>query len=496
MRSFAALPCLVLVLAGGLLLPGDARIQPPTRTVDSRFGIAEGFRRPTVMADLGGGWERVVLSWADIQPNGPDDFAWLGRTVPASSILRDARAGIKIVGVLQFTPRWAQREPSSGQRSVPLNLELPFDDPRNYWGRFAFEVARFYAGQIDEWIVWNEPEFQPGDPGAGLSYTWLGSDEEFARLMKVAYLAIKAANPDAVVSFPGTSYWVDQSAGRAQFYDRYLSLVANEASSYHDAVSLNLYRTPDDLVRVHAVFEDIQRRHRLAKPMWLLELNAMPTDDREVPCADRHAASPFTTSMAEQAAYAIQALALAAATGYERIGFYQMVDDDACVQPAVWGITRDDGTRRPVADALRTAVTWFRGYTRARFAPLVRAAERWPAWPGDPTSFTPNWQVYQVALDQPHGRRVSALWTGDAGHTRVRVERHGTRARLIDRDGNSHPATGDPDAWIVDLPGATAHFATDPAGYHFIGGDPLLLVEEGVPTDAPVNPPQLDLRLG
>ena len=51
--------------------------------LDPHFGIAEGFRDPTVMADIGAGWERVVLSWADIQPDGPDDFSWLGRTLPA-----------------------------------------------------------------------------------------------------------------------------------------------------------------------------------------------------------------------------------------------------------------------------------------------------------------------------------------------------------------------------------------------------------------------------
>jgi hypothetical protein len=41
------------------------------------------------------------------------------------------------------------------------------------------------------------------------------------------------------------------------------------------------------------------------------------------------------------------------------------------------------------------------------------------------------------------------------------------------------------------LPGATAHFPQDPAGYHFIGGDPLLLVEHGVDSAAPVVAPAL-----
>jgi hypothetical protein len=73
----------------------------------------------------------------------------------------------------------------------------------------------------------------------------------------------------------------------------------------------------------------------------------------------------------------------------------------------------------------------------------------------------------------------------------VRIPRRGVRARLVDRTGLGRPITAVDEDWVVDLPAATAHFATDPAGYHFIGGDPLLLVEDGVPPDAPVTPPRL-----
>ena len=98
--------------------------------------------------------------------------------------------------------------------------------PNNYFGQYVYQTSKYYAGQIDQWIIWNEPEFKPTDPGAGGSFTWLGSDEEFAQLMKVGYLAAKKANPNAVVSFPGTSYWVDVNSNRAQFYDRILSILA------------------------------------------------------------------------------------------------------------------------------------------------------------------------------------------------------------------------------------------------------------------------------
>jgi hypothetical protein len=449
------------------------------------------------MAGIGAGWERVVLSWADIQPDGPDDFSWLGRTLPPQSLAGELNRGVRMAGLLQFTPTWAATNPDDAGRSVPRNLDLPDDDPRNYWGRFVFETVRYYAGRIDDWIVWNEPEFQAADAAAGQgSYTWLGTDEQFARLMEVAYRAAKRANPQAVVAFPGMSYWVDQNSGRPQFYERFLRLVTADPDApaknfFHDAVPLNLYRAPDDLVRLHQAFQDLQQRYGVDKPMWLLELNAMPTDDTSIPCASRHTGNPIQTTQAQQAAYAIQALALAAAAGYARIGFYQMVDDDPCTQSAVWGITRDDASPRPVAGALHTAIQSFSGFLFARFVPLVRPQARWAAWPDDSKSFTPNWRVYRVAFDLPGNRRVTVLWNGDGVPLRVRIPRQAAQARLLDMHSQSRAAASLGTDWAVDLPAASAHYPGDPPGYYFIGGEPRLLIEEDVPSDAPVAPPRV-----
>lgn len=476
--------------------PPPLESTPAGTRLDPRFGIAEGFRNARMMADIGAGWERVVLSWADIQPDGPDDFSWLGRTLPPQALAGELRRGVRMAGLLQFTPEWAATDRKDPGRSVPRNLDLPEDDPNNYWARFVYETVRFYAGRIDEWIVWNEPEFKPDDAAGGGTFTWLGSDQQFARLMQVAYVSAKRANPRATVAFPGTSYWVDQNAARPQFYERYLRIVSADTGArtnnlYHDAVPLNLYRAPDDLVRLQATFKDIQRRYNVDTPLWLLELNAMPTDDRAIPCADRHAHNPIQTTQVEQAAYAVQALALAAAVDYQRIGFYQMVDDNPCTQSAVWGITRDDGSVRPVAQSLQTAVQSFSGFLRAQYAPLVRAQPRWSPWPTDPTSFLPNWQAYQVAFDVPNRRRVTVLWNGDGAPLRVLVNRSGTTARLVDQLGGVTSPTQSGQDWLVTLPAATAHFSGDPPGYFFIGGDPRLLIEDDVPPDAPVTPPRL-----
>jgi hypothetical protein len=215
----------------------------------------------------------------------------------------------------------------------------------------------------------------------------------------------------------------------------------------------------------------------------------MPSDDHAVSCP--HSDAPIQTSMDQQAQYAVQAFAMAAAAGYQRFEFYQMVDQNPCAEPAVWGLTRDDGSRRPVSDALRTAITQFAGYTAVHFVPLVRETQDWSPWPDDQSSLMPNWQVYQVAFDKPGNQRVAALWSGDGSPLRVRVHKSGSSAVTIDRSGASHPLQDSLGWWVVDLAPATAHFPEDPAGYHFIGGEPLLLVENGVDPSAPVVAPAL-----
>jgi hypothetical protein len=412
----------------------------------------------------------------------------------------DLSRGVRVAAVLQFTPPWAQNSPTAGQRSVPKNLDLPFDDPANYWGRFVGETVKHYAGRIDEWIIWNEPEFRQTDPGTGGMYNWAGTDEQFAQLMRVAYLAAKKANPAAVVSFPATSYWVEELSRpkRSTFYERELSILSRDPRAadqnfYHDAVALNLYRSPDDVYRVSRVFTEIQRTFNIDKPLWLTEMNAMATDDVPTQCTVRDLNSGVKTTLEQQAAYVIQSFALAAAAGYQRAEFYKMVDGDPCREPA-WGMVRADGTRRPVVDAARMAVTYFSGFTSARFAPLVRSQEAWLAWPTATTSYLPNWQVYEVAFDRPGNQRVTALWNGDGTTQRVRIPKNGSRARLVDRLGGDRVLRADNGSWVVDLPAASAHFwlddqNKDPDGYHVIGGEPQLIVEEGVDPSAAVVPP-------
>src|SRR2546428_13227510 len=105
-----------------------------------------------------------------------------------------------------------------------------------------------------------------------------------------------------------------------------------------------------------------------------------------------------------------------------------MAHQKPSADPAVWGATRDDGSRRPVSAALQTAIGQFAGYIGVHLVPLVRETQDWSPWPEDPSSLMPNWQVYQVAFDKPGNQGVTAGWNWDGSPLPVRFRKKRSRA--------------------------------------------------------------------
>lgn len=456
------------------------------------FGVAEAFRYDG-SSQLGINWERIIFSWSDIQLGGPNDWR-ADLTFPPATLQKELNRGMDVVGLLQFTPAWAAQNPGDGQRSVPRNLSAPASSPDNYWAQFAGRMAAQYKGRIDKWVIWNEPEFKPGDPGAGQSATWYGSDADYYLLLKRAYQAIKAANPNATVIFGATSYWVDINTGRQPFFKRILSLAAGDPEGpangyFFDAAAFNLYWCADDILRVYDEMRDAMRAKGMDKPIWLTETNAMPYDDPATP----KGTNSQRVTMQQQADFAIQALAIASAAGYQRVGWYRMTDGNIWKDQEVWGLVRDDGSKRPVFDAFKTAVGLFSGASKVSFVPLVRPDQPFGTpWPQDPGSYYPNWQVYQVVFDRPDGRRVTAVWNATDTPLRVRVPKWGTGATLVDKTGAQQPVADAGAFYVVDIAPASVKGPMDPDGYHYIGGAPMMLVETGVPAGAAVQAPTLD----
>ena len=460
---------------------------------DVRFGIAEGHKNQA-SKEIGIGWQRQTVPWDQIQPNGPDEFRADFVFTP-EMLQTELNSGVQVVGLLQFTPGWAQSNPADGGRAIPKNLGLPYNDPNNYWGQFTRKVASHYAGRIDTWVIWNEPEIRPNDAGGGASWTWAGGPDEYAQLLKVAYLNMKEANPNAKIVFAGTAYWLDKNSGREQFFKRTLDSLAADPSSpannwYMDAVGFNIYRAPDDIYRVAFEMKSTMQAKGMDKPLWLTETNAMPFDPA-VPCADRFASNPSNVSLDTQASYAIQSMALGMAAGWERLEFYQMTDSGTCNESSIWGLARDDGSMRPAFQSYKTAVEWLSGAQSVTFAPYERETQAWGApWPDNPASYYPNWQVYQVVA-QRGDQRVSVIWNGDGASVRARIPKVGGSAVLIDKNGNQQAISETGGWYVVDLAPAATKGPFDPEGYYYIGGDPIIIVQFGVDPATPVSGPGL-----
>ncbi|MBI3973524.1 MAG: hypothetical protein HY332_19800, partial [Chloroflexi bacterium] len=470
---------------------------------DTHFGVNEGFLAASFAHQLGARWTRWVVDWGEVFRSGPDDFNDF--YVDYDTLRQTLRHGYQVMAVLRGTPEWAQTDPAHGVRSVPKGLDLPVDDPENTWARSVRSLAYHYAGRIDTWAIWNEVEIPATGPNAMYS-TWAGTLEQYYRLVKLAWIAARSVNPNARIVLSPYSYHRDK-----EWLTRFLRVASRDPEAaanvyFFDVVGLNLYRNPHDIydrkrggVPWAAEASDrIGVDERLAqfglqKPVWVTEMNAMPYDDPAVegwdPVARRDG---FRIALDEQASFVIQAYALGIAAGYETLFWQAMQDDPPPVPDELWGLVRyhedpasDDPARiRPAYRAYQVATRYCSGAERVEFVTVDRPD------PAGYRRYAPRyqWRIHHVAF-QTGARRTGVLWSG-AGAARVSLPRLGTSAQLVDKLGNEMPLEPVAGRWLVSLEAATRRFTLfggDPPGYYYIGGSPQLLVEEGLPPDAPVS---------
>jgi hypothetical protein len=470
-----------LLAALCLILPVVANAAPahadPWYSPSPVLGIVDAGREAADARQVGASWDRALFLWQSIQPNGPNDWA-LDSYVDQSRLKPTLSSGFPVVGVVQGTPGWADGDWHDGASGVPTGLDYPVDDPRNTFGQFMLRLTRTYKGRITTWVVWNEPDFLPGESGTW--WTWSGNAADFYKLLKTAYRAIKEVDPTATVVFPATTYFADAVHGRELFLARVLKEANNDSEApangyFFDAVGVNLYCSLDAVYKVYGVYANILAQYQLHRPIWLTETNCPVYNDATTPQA---ASGRITTN--EQTAYLIQAVALARAAGYARIGWYSMVDHD----PSSgifdrWGLVRADGTTRPAFLAFQVASQYLsQPGVSARLAPLG-------------TTTADGWPVTRVIFDDLSQRsRVQVLWRTADGPSSVQVEAAGTSARLIDPLGFTAAANRTDSGWEVPLPPTRVAQASDPPGFQSVGY-PILLVETGVPSGPRVDAPRV-----
>jgi hypothetical protein len=465
----------------------------PTDTSESFFGAVQAIYNPDRAAQAGVQWERLIFPWSLIQKNGPN--SWANGYFTDQQIAQEAARGIQIVGLAAYTPQWATSTPRTARTTnVPANLYLPFDDPNNYWGQFMYKLAQRYAGQVNTWIVWNEPDMYTDQ----IMYTWDGSITDMYQLVKVAYQAVKKANPNAKVVLPGLTYWYDKQGGRPLYLARFMEAASKDPSApangdYFDVVDLHQYTNPLNIYAAVRVFQRTLAQYGLNKPIWVGEANVVPDDD-----PINLIGPAFHATMDQQASYIIQAFALARAAGAERMSVYKMTDEQPEGAHELYGLVRSDGSIRPAFTAYQTAVKYFSHPTSAVYT--------WDGASDPPT----NDQVTQLL--QSNANRTQWIWP--AAVNRVELERGAERdivvwnaspklvtaqipavaksAQVVDKFGHD---TGEVIAqngvYQLQLPPTSNNTdPRDPTAY-LVGGDPRILVEHvaALPTavDAPIQ---------
>jgi hypothetical protein len=329
-----------------------------------------------------------------------------------------------------------------------------------------------------------------------IMYTWDGSITDMYQLVKVAYQAVKKANPNGRVVLPGLTYWYDKQGGRPLYLARFMEAASKDPTAaangdYFDVVDIHQYSNPLNVYAAVRVYQRALAQYGMTKPIWVGEANVVPADDPINPIGPA-----FHATMDQQASYIIQAFALARAAGAERMSIYKMTDEQPEGAHELYGLVRNDGSIRPAFTAYQTAVKYFSHPTSAVYT--------WDGASDPPT----NDQVTQLL--QSNANRTQWIWP--AAVNRVELERGPERdivvwnaspklvtaqipavaksAQVIDKFGRD---TGEVIAqngvYQLQLP-PTANNSDprDPTEY-LVGGDPRILVEHVAPLPTVVDAP-------
>jgi hypothetical protein len=440
-----------------LLAIAVGQVQVAAAPSDIRFGAVEAYHAPAAAWQAGIAWERVRFHWAQIQAGGEEN--WDDGEFTDDVLAQELGAGRQVVGLLIGLPDWAN------ENGIPRGLHLPHTDPGNTWASFVRRIVSRYAGRIDHWILWNEPDvWDPNHPG----HTWGGSVQDFLQLTRVGYVTAKESNPNVTIHLAAFTHWWDAVYGRELYFRRFLETLVADGNAagnnyYFDVATLHLYFQPHYIFDITSYYYGLMGSYGIWKPIWIVETNAAPSMDPAWPVLEPR----FHVSLEEQAAYMPQALAMAMAAGAQRIGIYKLIDTpgDRAANPEPFGLIRADGSYRPAFSTFRVATSMLAGANRA-----VR--DRWD-------------DVGQVTVEQAGGK-TTVIFSRVPGPRTAQVPADAPIGTLVDMWGNRQDVLAQGDTFTIDLPAAPC---SQSAGEYCIIGGPTYYLVQGTPAQSPPPPP-------
>jgi polysaccharide biosynthesis protein PslG len=333
------------VLAGGVTapqassaspLPGGPAFGSQFHGMWAEYSDAQRAAVLDTLAAHGVEWVRLDVSWAMLQPDGPDRYSSWGVGFVDRVVTMITDRGMKPLVTLWLTPGWANG--GRGERVLP-------DDPRRYADAARWAAAR-WAGKVQAWEVWNEPND---------NHFMVGADAAaYGRLLQTAYPAIKAGNPKALVVFGGPMYndvaWIGKAYanGARGSFDVMATHpyqgIADKEPEYYDGTKWTLRhaRAVHDLMTAHGDGH---------KPIWFTEFGwSTHTNRGDEPNWLRG------VTRQQQADYLVRTLdLLAQEMPYVTHVFWYNERDrtDSNVQNNNYGLMTRDLTPKPALTALR-----------------------------------------------------------------------------------------------------------------------------------------------
>ncbi|MEE8392586.1 MAG: hypothetical protein V3S14_17530, partial [Anaerolineae bacterium] len=502
----AIISLLVLSFALGLMFlltltrpvraePAGVTPLPPVTNVDGFGSVCYAYyygpgNRPflPLTYDVGARHDRVDFRW-DALINGYEGYD--------SMVDDELAAGIDLIGILMATPANFRKpgcDPSAGLEAEPrvppgrrpsgwyipevgrvntlaptvsdsgacppVGLYNPWtvgDFNGNHWAEFVYNTVTHYQGRVMHWEIWNEAEWD---------WFWLGSDDEYAQLLKIGYQAVKAADPDATVLFAGLHYWANPT-----FFERVLDILNDDPTApdnnyFFDVMSVHLYSRAST---TYDVVNQIRSRMNIYvpdHPIWLTE-TGVPVYDGAYPGVR----SEYSATEVEAAAYLIQSYANAIAAGVGRYYWFRVHDD---VMSEHFGLSHDENYLRPAYVAYQVAATYLVSPTFVTRVP-TGSSTRVTLWG------TPRGKVSVLWNDNP----VTSVYTLPATMpTATFVDRLGVTRTVTAT--NILTGTLEYYVYTATLPGATANLVSNPDDY-IIGGDPLIVIESETHNEPPTS---------
>ncbi len=184
---------------------------------------------PTTLYAAGARWTRSWFSWNAIEPQrtDPPTYHWQATD---DLLLAARRAGLEVIFLLGGNADWA-----SDTFCGPIYPQYEAD-----FQRFLRDLVRRYSRapyNVRLWEIYNEPDSIFGPQG----YCFGTRGARYADSLRLAYTAIKEADPEAIVLFGGISYdfFVDEGG---RFDPAFLDdALAAGAGDYFDRLAFHYY---------------------------------------------------------------------------------------------------------------------------------------------------------------------------------------------------------------------------------------------------------------